>query len=81
MQAFASEHLAALSERIMNSRWAKMLDKDQREQMIKLFLDFFKDFAIAWAVRGGVGFLPHMLKLLRLKKQPTLLLAIELTIF
>lgn len=62
--------MATLYERVWTGRWVRALSEDQRGLVTKLVRDFMRDLAIAWAVRGGVGFLPHILKLLRLKRYP-----------
>lgn len=39
------------------------------KRMLHIFLTTIcRDFVLAWSARGGVGFLPHLLKLIRLKR-------------
>lgn len=46
----------------------KFLDKDQRRLLFLFTKTFIRDFLLAWMVRGGVGFLPHLLKLFRARR-------------
>ena len=43
-------------------------EEDIKTLIIEFVRTFSRDFVLAWAVRGGVGFLPHLLKLLNLKR-------------
>lgn len=44
----------------------KCLSDEQRQLVLIFVRTVIRDFILAWAIRGGVGFLPHLLKLFRL---------------
>lgn len=43
------------------------ISQNQRELLAIFIKTFLRDFILAWAVRGGVSFLPYFFKLVRLK--------------
>lgn len=44
-----------------------LIDGTQRELLLVFLKTFVRDFILAWTVRGGVSFLPYLLKSIRLK--------------
>jgi hypothetical protein len=54
--------------RIMIDQIKWLEEEDIKTLIIEFVRTFSRDFVLAWAVRGGVGFLPHLLKLLNLKR-------------